>query len=320
MELQLIKQEIQSPAFQKKWITDSGLTQEKFNKEASFALQHLDKNPYLLKCTKSSILKSVMNIAHTTLTLNPVLKHAYLVPRKVHGTLECVLDPSYMGLIHLVISSGGVNSISAQIVYEGDEIEIDLSSDKKLIKHIPYMFRGKEKGNIVAVYSLATLHDGSFHYEIMSSADVLEIRERSEAYKAYKAKKVFSCPWVSDEGEMYRKTVVKRQFKYLPKSSGDSVQKAIELDNYANGYDEPIGMNLIGLIESLMQSSALTPEKLNEIDEQLPTLELRSQGLKIIDYLSKNQLDPIRDMANVTSQKQIVKSTEKSESIDNKEQ
>ena len=69
-----------------------GLSKEQFNKEASFAIQHLAKNPYLQKASKTSILQSVLNIAQTGLTLNPVSKYAYLVPRYNSSTkeLECV--------------------------------------------------------------------------------------------------------------------------------------------------------------------------------------------------------------------------------------
>lgn len=318
MDLLKIKTEIESANFQKKWIQQSQLNEAVFKKEISFAIQHISKNPYLLKCTQTSILQAVMNIAHTGLTLNPVMKYAYLIPRKINTVLECVLDPSYMGLIKLLTDSGSVKSINAQIVWQGDKIEVDLTSHKKVISHFPYVFRGEAKGEMVGVYSLATLNDGSFHCEIMSIQDVDEIRDRSEAYKAYKANKISTTPWQTDKGEMSRKTVVKRQWKYLPKSNEDKFCKAIQLDNYANGYDEPIDMGLISVIEGMLLTSSLSHERREKIEGELLTLEHKSDGLELIKYLSENQADKGRDLANLTSQKEIIKATRRAEELDNK--
>lgn len=318
MDFKQIKNEIESVSFEKKWVQQSDLSEAVFKKEISFAIQHISKNPYLLKCTQTSILQAVMNIAHTGLTLNPVMKYAYLIPRKINNVLECVLDPSYMGLIKLLTDSGSVKSINAQIVWQGDEIEVDLTSHKKVISHKPYVFRNVEKGKMVGVYSMATLNDGSFHCEIMSLADIEEIRDRSEAYKAFKANKIYTTPWETDKGEMSRKTVVKRQWKYLPKTNEDKFSKAIQLDNYANGYDEPIDIGLISVIEGMLRTSSLTHEKQEQIEGEMLTLKYKSEGLKVIKFLSENQLDRGRDMANLTTQKDIIKATIRAEQLDRK--
>jgi hypothetical protein len=42
--------------------------------------------------------------------------------------------------------------------------------------------------------------------------------EKSESYKAFTAGKVKSCIWSDHWGEMAKKTVIKRLFKYLPKT------------------------------------------------------------------------------------------------------
>jgi len=77
-----------------------------FTKECSFALQHFGKNSYLNGSTTESKLQAVMNVAQVGLTLNPVLKLAYLVPRFSNGKVECFLEPSYQGLVKLVTDTG----------------------------------------------------------------------------------------------------------------------------------------------------------------------------------------------------------------------
>ena len=283
-----------------------------FEREVSFAIQHLHKNDYLQKASRESILKSVLNVAQIGLTLNPVAKYAYLVPRynSSKKQVECVLDPSYVGLSKLLTDSGSVKAIHCQIIYDGDDIDIDLASDKKILRHIPYILTGRNQGDIKAVYSMALLHDNSHHVELMSYQDVLEIRDKSEAYKAFKAGKTKTCIWVSDESEMVRKTCIKRHYKHLPKSDRlDNLQQAIDLSYQANGYLESVRHNTIGFCESLISSANLSEEEKHSLTSELHTIEYEYQAKKMIGYLNKNQ--PIvgveRFPGNMAEIKQAVK-------------
>lgn len=286
-----ISKEIFKP-IKEDWISQSNLNEATFIKECSFAVQHIQKTPLLEKCSQSSIIKSVLNLAQIGLTLNPVSKEAYLIPRynKDLKSFECVLDPSYMGLMKLLTDSGAIKKIESQIIWEGDEVEANMSGDRKIEKHVPYFLMANEKGNMRGVYSLAMLHDNSYHCEIMSAADVDEIMKRSESYKAYENKKIKTCIWITDKGEMSRKTVIKRHYKYLPKSGNlEKLERAIELDNIANGFDEPIDIGMVHLIEGLIHNSILADEEKEKLENEIITLEYKSQGLKMINYLNNNQ-------------------------------
>lgn len=287
---------------EKDWVSQSGLSVEGFKKEVSFALQHIDKNPYLLKCTQKSILKAVMNVAQIELTLNPVLKYCYLVPRKVNGVLECVLDPSYIGLQKLLTDAGVVKSINCHVIHQGDDIEVDMSDvDNPIKRHIPHFLTGNEKGEIIGGYSLAILTD-SKHIEMMSRKDIEEIRDKSEGYKAYKSGRAKSAIWVTHESEMCRKTIVKRHYKYLPKSGKtEAISRAIELDNYAAGYDEQIDYSYINYLEGLIDSSTLTTKLKERYMDDLVTLEFLSQGKKMAKELQKSQ--PIMGLESTPKRK-----------------
>lgn len=269
-----------------------------FKKEASFAIQIAQNNPSLRECSPESVMKSIINLAQVGLTLNPVLKRAYLVPRYNRTTKgkDCCLEPGYQGLMYLLNDAGIVHSMNVQIVWQGDEIEIDKATERQITKHVPYIVTGKDQGKVRAVYSQATLKDGSLHTEIMSVKDIEEIRERSESYKAFKAKKLDGkfVIWETDFPEMCRKTIIKRHEKYLPKSDGsERLAKAIEFDNYANGFDQPVSWQSIQYIESLLSKSSLDQTKRDSINREVTRIEHQSEANKIINYLEENQLDPV---------------------------
>ena len=260
-----------------------------FKKEVSFAVQALRKNSYLQRCDANSVLQSVLNISQTGLSLNPVLNYAYLVPHKG----KCVLYPSYQGLCKLATDTGSITSISCQLIFEGDLIDFDLASDEKVKKHVPYFLNGKDKGKILGGYSIALLKDGSKHIEYMTEQQILDIREYSESYKAYKNKKVTTCVWVDNPEEMYRKTIVKRHFKYLPKSVvSEKFNKAIELDN--SEYDFHMTYEQGNYIESLLLSCSLDQKTQDSIWGSLSNNSFtQKRAQECIEYLKDNQIDNI---------------------------
>lgn len=269
-----------------------------FKREISFAIQHFDNNGYLQGCEQMSVLNAVLNVSQTGLTLNPVLGYAYLVPRwnSSKNRLECHLDPGYQGLIKLATDTGSIKSIEVQLIYEGDEIEIDMANPDKIVKHTPYFLCGKDKGKIIAGYSLAELTAGGRHVEIMSKQEIEGIRSYSESYKAYEKGKVKTSPWDEKNaahGEMYRKTILKRHFKYLPKSHvPEQLETAISLSN--QDFDFPMSYEQGNYIDSLMITAAIPPEREREIYQASQDSETtQKQAKEIITYLKENQRDPI---------------------------
>lgn len=197
-----------------------------FQKEASFALQIFQSNNYLAGLNPDSIRNAVINVSLTGLTLNPVMKMAYLIPRKG----KCVLDISYIGLIKILTDTGSVKNIEAKIVYSNEPFDIQQGTNP-FIKH-GINTKG-DKGDIVGVYSIATLNDGSTSVEWMYYQDIVAVAQRSESVK-----KGSNSPWNSDFSEMARKTVVKRHYKYLPKSERAILAaNAIDIDHDNNGID-----------------------------------------------------------------------------------
>ena len=245
----------------------------KWEKEKQFAIQALTANDYLAKIAgqkPATLQNAIINIASIGISLNPALKHAYLVPRK--GGV--CLDLSYMGLLHLAQSSGVILWGQCKIVRANDTYQnAGLSKEPT---HLADTFG--DRGNIVGAYCTVKTVDGDFLTEEMSIAEIFEIRGRSEAFKKNNG------PWKTDEGEMIRKTVVKRAYKYWPKC--ERLGSAIQMLN-DNG-------------EGIVAEKDVTPEFItNEQVEQLFTLlcdevgQYTPKGEKICRALKFNNLNEI---------------------------
>ena len=256
-----------------------GLTMEKFNKEAGFVCQIWNdpKNGYLRKSSKESLFSSVISIAQTGLTLNPVAKQAYLIPRAGQAHLE----PSYIGLMKLLTDAGQVKNIQTNLVYKGDDFDVNLGLETQ-IKHKPYYVNGQEKGQLIGVYSVANLSDGNKQYEYMTRQEIEDIRATSESYKAYEKDKSKSCIWVSFEGEMFRKTCIKRIAKHLPRSEQYNQADSLSNKDFEMTYDQ------LAMLENLIHNSSLLEHELEQIERELPTMNWQGAS-KAIGYLKDNQ-------------------------------
>ncbi len=184
-----------------------------FKQEFGFAVMAIQNNPFLLNCSPDSIKSAVINVALTGISLNPALKYAYLVPRKSKDEMRCVLDISYMGMIKILTDAGAVKNVFSDVVCEHDHFVYSQGSTP-LLEHKPDLL--KDRGNPIGAYAIAYLRDSGFQFEVMAKPEIEKVRATSESWKNEKTRK-FS-PWEKWSDEMWKKTVMKRLFKVLPKT------------------------------------------------------------------------------------------------------
>ena len=225
-----------------------------FTKEAEFAVQILQGNSYSARIAmqnQQSLVAAIRNVAAIGISLNPAAKHAYLVPR---GGKIC-LDVGYMGLMHIATESGSILWVQCEIVYENDTY-CNNGVDKPPT-HKRNKFNKKTRGEPIGAYCVAKTCDGSFLTEEMDIDEIHAIRARSESFK-----KGGTSPWGTDYGEMVRKTVIKRAYKYWPKT--DRINAAVDMLNTQEGIDfkseqsagrdvTPINDETIGSIQQALQ-------------------------------------------------------------------
>ncbi len=184
-----------------------------FAREQEFALQALYSNDYARQIAlknPQSVRDAVTNVAAIGISLNPAKKQAYLVPRK--GGITLVI--SYMGLADLAIDSGSIRWVKSEVVRQADKLTLQGVDKPPVHEFDPFSL---DRGDIVGVYCVAKTADGDYLVDTMSADEVNAIRDRSDAWQAWIAKKR-PCPWVTDYSEMAKKTLVKRASKMWPKT------------------------------------------------------------------------------------------------------
>jgi recombination protein RecT len=169
---------------------------------------------------------AILNVASVGLSLNPAEKQAYLVPRD--GAV--CLDVSYMGLADLATQSASVKWVQAKLVHQNDDYEFQGMGKEPHHKYKSF----SDRGPVIGVYCVALTLDGQYLVEEMSLEQCHAIRNRTDIWR----KKPNTGPWATDEGEMMKKTVIKRASKLWPKAPKDTrLFKAIDVLNQHEGID-----------------------------------------------------------------------------------
>jgi recombination protein RecT len=193
------------------------------------ALTAVQNTPKLLDCDRNSFFLAVLRAAQLGLEPDGILGQAYLIP---YGD-QVQLIPGYKGLIDLARRSGEVSNIIAKEVCKNDEFTVDFS------QQIPFVHKPKldgDRGDITHFWALARFKDGGFHWDYMSLAEVMAIRDGSSGWKiALKYAKRdkngnvtdMNSPWHNHFVEMGKKTVIRRIAKFLPMS----VQRAAMVED-----------------------------------------------------------------------------------------
>lgn len=180
------------------------------------ALTAMTRTPKLAECDQASFFSALLTLSQ--LGIEPDGRRAHLIPfeNRKRGVVEVQLIIDYKGLAELVMRSGLVSNLHADVVCENDTFTVDRGE----IKEHKINFR-EPRGKVYAAYAICRFKDGSEKAEVMTREEVEAIRGRSRAGN--------SGPWVSDWNEMAKKTVFRRLSKWLPLSPEE--REAVEADD-----------------------------------------------------------------------------------------
>lgn len=181
-------------------------------RQARVLINCVTKKPELANCDLPSLFACMLDCS--AMGLEPDGRLAHLIP---YGK-TCTLIVDYKGLIQLVMNSDKVDFIDAFLVYEKEldhdaklgrpRFMVQYGGDPKII-HDPILVG--ERGKVVGTYAIAHIKGVSKpKFCWMTTEEIEAVRKRSKA--------AHNGPWVSDWGEMAKKTPIRRISKTLPLS------------------------------------------------------------------------------------------------------
>lgn len=158
---------------------------------------------------RNSILFGLMNAAILKLPINNNFGLAYLIPYRDNRSNKTFaqFQIGYLGFVNLAIRSGLVKTIAATEVYDGQIKKWDPLHGYEF----DFSPEAKRSNNIIAYVSYIQLLNGYEKYELMTYEEMQAFKR-----KYSKAFRNNSGPWLTNELEMSKKTVLKRILKRNP--------------------------------------------------------------------------------------------------------
>lgn len=217
----------------------------------------------LSECDPISFAGAVLECAQLGLIPDMSLGQVYFLPWWNSKTecREVQLMIGYKGFVTLILRTGEITDVNAQVVYEKDRFDFEYGT-KAFLAHA-WDVRAEDRGEPVAVWFMAD-RAGKSHFQVLSATYIAGVKRHVFEKNRWAAEErdgrvvavaqgkrgpyVVDTPWTSaDEPEMWRKTAVRYGAKLL-NLIGDplsSFQRAAALDERADiGEDQALRNNL----------------------------------------------------------------------------
>jgi len=176
-----------------------------------------DQNDVLTKCTKASIAAALFKMCIEG--LSPIKGQGYFIP---YGD-KLTWIRNYNGSIALAKRLGGVQNVTSNVVFEGDEFEYGVNPEgyQHLITHKPSPSRDMDK--IIGAYAIVIYNDGRKNLEYMTMDEIRTAWKQGATKGESPAHKKFPQ-------EMAKKTVINRACKSPINSSDDGYLFSNEIE------------------------------------------------------------------------------------------
>lgn len=182
-----------------------GLSADRFIRTATNAIQMHPQRDKLLDANRQSLYNSCQKAAIDGLMLDG--REAALV---VFGA-DVTYMPMTQGLVKLARNSGEIETITSEVVYEGDQFTCFYDATGTTFKHEPNWVG--ERGKPIMVWAAVKLKSGEVIVRALSKEKVMKIAGKSKNTFQYDPDK---GPFFD---EWWRKTAIKNVLKYAPKST-----------------------------------------------------------------------------------------------------
>ena len=244
---------------------------------AYYALKNSNSGNLLQQCTQDSVYNALLEMV--TQGLSPAKKQCYFIK---YGS-DVQLRMSYFGTIKVTKDLQEVKDVTANVVYEGDTLDVAVENGrKKLVKH-ETDWRNADNP-IIAAYCIITRTDGEEFFEVMTKKQI------DKSWSKAKTKNV----QIDFPDQMAMRTVINRAAKMFINTSNDSDLFAGAINNtIADEYDndrqmkeaEPVREETETLAGILGASEEVTEEPKKEvINQELTTTDTKYPADEIPDF------------------------------------
>ena len=244
---------------------------------AYYALKNSNSGNLLQQCTQDSVYNVLLEMV--TQGLSPAKKQCYFIK---YGS-DVQLRMSYFGTIKVTKDLQEVKDVTANVVYEGDTLDVAVENGrKKLVKH-ETDWRNADNP-IIAAYCIITRTDGEEFFEVMTKKQI------DKSWSKAKTKNV----QIDFPDQMAMRTVINRAAKMFINTSNDSDLFAGAINNtiadeYDNGRQvkeaEPVREEAETLDSILGASEEVTEKPKKEvINQELTTTDTSYPADEVPDF------------------------------------
>ncbi|QAS54625.1 recombinase [Halobacillus litoralis] len=211
--------------------------------------------PVLEVCSKDSVANSLLNMV--VQGLNPAKNQGYFI---AYGH-SLTFQRSYFGTMAVTKRVTGAQSIDANVIYKGDEVDYEMKHGKITNLTHKQKFGNIDKEKIDGAYAVIVLPNDQVYYELMTMDEIRQAWSKSQMWGKDQKEEKKGSTHDEFKQEMAKKTVINRACKKFINSSDDGslvidhfnqtdesaeeAQVEEEISNNANGdvidieYNEP---------------------------------------------------------------------------------
>ena len=150
-------------------------------------INEVRKNNKLLEAfavNKESMFGSIIAGAEIGLVPSELHGEFFLIPRNIKqddGKYLLTVTPliGYKGLAKILLRSSEIETIDAQIVYQGDKFSVKYGSSPS-ISHTPKFEAARTAANITHAYTVAHYKNGKKTFHVMTTAEITAVRDMSK--------------------------------------------------------------------------------------------------------------------------------------------
>ena len=198
-------------------------------------LSEVKKNEKLMQAFKenpASVFASVLAGAEIGLMPSDLIGEFYLIPRSMKGAdgkyrMTATPMVGYKGLVSILLRSGDVTRVHAEVVYEGDEFAPSYGLEPNII-HKPNFSAPRTSDKITHVYAVAKFRNGEYQFVVLTRREVEAIRDMSK-----NSNSLYFNDRQDPNNWMAKKAALIQLSKMLPKDYYS--KKAISIDQSVEG-------------------------------------------------------------------------------------